>query len=296
MASWQAIVGGNTYNLSDRNPFDLVSATGIGIAPVRRLTQRGPLQHGETDVGYRLDPRTINLVLVITTGDRALSDAARQTLAYIFGPRESEPIKLRCTRDDGAVRQIDCRSMGTLDVPITDDTRIWDFQRVGVQLVASNPFWYDPMPNSPQAVVSQGAWFIPFEVPFEFGAQTTMDTAFSVPYDGTADEYPIIRIEGELDDPVLTNTTTGDVLDFTGVELANGEYLEIDLAYGRKTVVDQTGANQIALLTPDSDLATWRLASILETGNGVNALHFEAANAASGAGATIYYSNRYISL
>lgn len=296
MASWHAIVGNTTYALSDRNPFDVVTVTGIGIAPARRITQRGPLQQGETDIGYRLDPRSINLVLALRTASLAATDAARLTLAYIFGPRQSEAVKLRCTRDDGQVRQIDCRAVGMVDMPITDEDRIGKFQRVGVQLIASDPNWYDPVPNSPTAIVNQGAWFVPFEVPFELGTAAVMNESITLAYTGTFDEYPTITIIGPLEDPVITNTTTGDVLDFTGAVLGVGEYYIIDLRYGVKTVTEDDGTNQIAALTPGSDLATWRLASILETGNGVNAITFEANTAGSGAGISFVYSNRYVSL
>jgi hypothetical protein len=146
MATWQAIVGGTTYNLSDRNPFDVVTVTGVGSAPVRRLSQRGPLQHGETDIGYRLDPRSINLVLAFAPATLALADTARDTLARIFAPGNT-PFNLRYTRDDGAVRQIDCYAVGMVDMPVTDEDRIGVMQRVAVQLVAPEPLWYDAAAN-----------------------------------------------------------------------------------------------------------------------------------------------------
>lgn len=148
MATWQAIVNGTTYNLSDRNPFDVVTVTGVGSAPVRRLSQRGPLQNGETDIGFRLDPRSINLVLAFAPATLALADAARDTLARIFGPRQSIPVQLRYTRDDAAVRQLDCYAVGMVDMPVTEEDRVGVLQRVAVQLVAPEPLWYDPSLNT----------------------------------------------------------------------------------------------------------------------------------------------------
>lgn len=296
MANWQAIVGGMTYNLSDRNPFDVVSITGVGIAPTRRLTQRGPLQHGETDIGFRLDPRNVNLVLAVKGVDRAATDYARQQLAYIFGARQSEAVQLRCTRDDGSVRQLDCRAVGLVDTAITEEDRIWDFQRVGVQLMASDPNWYDPQTNLPSVLRNSGAWTVPLEVPLDIGATTEIDSPEAIYYSGTFDEYPILYLYGAMQDPVIENETTGDVLDLTGATIADGDWYEIDLRYGYKTAVDNDGVNKIAELTAASDLATFRLASILETGDGVNIVRFTASGAGVNTRFVVQYRNRFVSL
>ena len=56
----------------DFDPTDLgfeVYLTGTlnwGMAPLHRITQRGPFQNGDTDVDFRLDPRIINLPFVAT--------------------------------------------------------------------------------------------------------------------------------------------------------------------------------------------------------------------------------------
>lgn len=296
MANWQAIVGGMTYNLSDRNPFDVVSITGVGIAPTRRLTQRGPLQHGETDIGFRLDPRNVNLVLAVKGVDRAATDYARQQLAYIFGARQSEAVQLRCTRDDGSVRQLDCRAVGMVDTAITEEDRIWDFQRVGVQLMASDPNWYDPQTNLPSVLRNSGAWTVPLEVPLDIGATTEIDSPEAIYYSGTFDEYPLLYLYGAMQDPVIENETTGDVLDLTGATIADGDWYEIDLRYGYKTAVDNDGVNKIAELTAASDLATFRLASILETGDGVNIVRFTASGAGVNTRFVVQYRNRFVSL
>jgi hypothetical protein len=144
MATWQAIVGGTTYNLSDSNPFKILSISGIGNAPVRRLEERGPFQDGSTDIGYRLDARLINMLIQITGASLSATDTHRDTLSTIFNPRGNTPIYLRCTRDDGAIRQIDCYAVNMVDMPAELGQRDMAAQRVGVQLKAPNPIWYNP--------------------------------------------------------------------------------------------------------------------------------------------------------
>jgi hypothetical protein len=161
MPTWQAIVDGTTYNLSDANPFRVLSATGIGNAPVRRLEERGPLQDGVTDVGYRLDPRIINLEIAFRATSLGTADTHRDTLSALFSPVGGRMVQLRVTRDDGAVRQIDCYAVGLLDMPATLSDRVIAFQRVGVQLKAPNPVWYEPTQNSvPFTATSVSDWYL----------------------------------------------------------------------------------------------------------------------------------------
>jgi len=144
MATWQAIVDGTTYSLSDGNPFKLLGISGIGNAPVRRLEERGPFQDGSTDIGYRLDARLMNLNIQIAATSLSAADTHRDTLGLIFNPRGGRLILLRCTRDDGAVRQIDCYAVNMVDMPAELGQRDLSAQRVGVQLKAPNPIWYNP--------------------------------------------------------------------------------------------------------------------------------------------------------
>lgn len=139
-----AIVNDVTYSLSDGNPFRLESAQGLAMPSVRRLTERGPRQDGDTDLGYRLEPRTITLALNFYADTHAALDGHRDTLATIFKPARGYDIKLRVTRDDGAVRQIDCHTVGPVDVRLVREERPGKLHRAVVQLRAADPTWYDP--------------------------------------------------------------------------------------------------------------------------------------------------------
>ena len=81
-----------------------------------------------------------------------------------------------------------------------------------------------------------------------------------------------VRITGPITDAVITNNATSEKLDFTGTTIAAGDYYEIDCRYGYKTVVDSTGANQIADLTSDSDLVSFHIAPDPEVGGGINSI------------------------
>lgn len=449
MATWVAIVNGTSYTLNDRNPFDVVSVQGIGIAPTRRLTQRGPLQHGETDIGYRLDPRQINLVLAFATTQLSYADGLRDTIAHIFGP--GHKVQLRCTRSDASVRQIDCYTVGLTDMPITDDDRVGAFQRTAIQLVAPNPLWYDPTAeqgsitppgdwwlaagaieaanvithevnivsdvngnpwagsgwvahtqwsvvikasyvddgndyqywmcydgafapptferklmavsasdkwiygsalhdgsvlnflagtaNATQrviAVICNGPdinlyadgilqWsapgigrFLPtgtriwgdyipgtfsyaaaYNIALSPGQLTALQAAMDASFPelagvivnvGNADAFPVIQLQGEMQDPIITNVTTGEVLDFTGYDVPALTYNYINTAYGQKTVKGGDGTSLIDKLTSASDLATFHLQP------GPNYITVQSASTLTAADVLFTFYKSYLSL
>lgn len=447
MATWQVIVNGTTYSLSDNNPFKLLGISGIGNAPVRRLDERGPFQDGSTDIGYRLDARLINLNIQILATSLSNADTHRDTLSAIFNPRNGQTIQLRCTRDDGAVRQIDCYAVNMVDMPAELSARSLAAQRVALQLKAPNPIWYNPTATvtpiisnisnwylaggligtadvfthseniaaggtvwadqgtinaqSPYSIVVRsagrsaandvlfmhwyadnagGQWFratgggtiihassygdypalvsagtatyffvsdgmdvrlyenrslimllpgvgalgissagsstwgkqynnsAPWDSPIAYAAvyakqlsatersvlqYVTDNSDFTnsiVNNAGTWDEYPVITLTGPLNDPIVRNATTGDVLDFTGSTVSASQFYIIDCRYGYKTVIDSGAVNRIDKLTDDSDLATFHIAP------GANVIGVSASGTAVSSAVNITHYERYMGL
>lgn len=295
---WSVLLGNRELQLTDRAPFDLVSAQGIGVAPVRRLTERGPFQDGDTDIGFRLDPRTINLVLFFAAANEAQADAHRDTLAnYFQGLNRS--LALRCARADGTMRQIDCYVTGMVDLPLDAQNRIGDSQKVAVQLRASDPIWYDPQPRffglMGGSSTGTSGFGVPLHVPWIMSSQSSIDKTFPLIYPGSWSEYPILTIYGPASNVTIQNLTTGDVLLLPYVGLGAGHWIQIDCRYGHKTVIDDTGANRISELSDDSDLATFRLAADPDADGGVNMMRFAvAASADNSTGLQVQFYDRYV--
>lgn len=252
----ELIRGGTAYSLDDGTYCKWIGDDGWGIAPLHRLTERGPLQHGDTDRGFRLDPRIGQLALIILADTEDEMYTARATLLGLFAPAET--LALRWTLP-GRTRQIDVHLVSGMTMSSTE-RGVWA-QKVAVTLRAPDPTFYDPAGKAVTFRLGGGgdALVIPMEVPMVVGA-SVIDSSTVVDNDGDWFSYPhLIRITGPIEDPVITNETTGEKLDFTGTTIAALDYYDLDLRYGHKTVVDSTGANKIADLTGDSDLATWHL-------------------------------------
>lgn len=283
----ELIRGGTAYSLDDGTYCKWTGDDGWGIAPLHRLTERGPLQHGDTDRGYRLDPRVGQLALIILADTEDAMYAARDTLMGLFAP--TAPLALRWTLA-GRTRQIDVNLVGGMTMSSTE-RGVWA-QKVAVTLRAPDPTFYDPAGEAVTFALGGGgdALVIPMVVPMVVGA-SVIDASAAVANAGNWLSYPhLIRITGPIEDCVITNETTGEVLDFAGVTIAGGDHYDLDLRYGYKTVVDATGANKIADLTAGSDLATWHLQP------GDNSLRVTGINATEATRVDISFFLRYLGI
>lgn len=291
----EAIAQGVAYNLSNREHYIHLQNSDFGMSPVLRNKEQGPSQHGQTDVGFRLRPRTVSLVLMLLADDEDEYFERRDELLQIFAPRE-DPIQLRLTYGStGKVRQLDAHFKDDLGFPTS--SRSGYIHKVGVALEADDPTWYDPtLVSVPFSLGGGGdAFNVPVAIPLQVGA-STLDVTTTVTYDGTWRTSPVVTIVGPITGPIIENTTTGETLDFTGTTISAGQSYTIDTRYGHKTVVDQSGANRIANLTNDSDLATFHLASRTEVSGGLNTIRVRGTGVTVATTAYIQYHTRYLGL
>lgn len=289
-----AIVGSTEYSLSDAAPRFRLEEDGLGMAPVHRITERGPLQHGDSDIGFRLDPRFIPLVFGVSPSSDASLFDNRAELLRIFKPR-NVPVKLRYTLSNGAVRQIDTHFFRDMAFPSRD--RKGFYQRVAVTMRASDPLFYDPTLQAVIYGVGAGgsSFAVPMAVPLSVGA-STLSASQTITYAGDFLEYPIVIITGPITNPVIANTTTGETLDLTGITISGGDSYTIDCRYGYKTVKNAAGTNKIADLTDDSDLATFHLEADPDAPGGGNTITVTGSSATTATEVYLQYYNRYIGL
>jgi len=460
---WISAAG--TVTLSDGNPYGIEGGMGIGGAEVRNLYERGPQQDGVSDLGYRIDPRTVTLGINFKGTSAAQLDTLRGSLQYHFAPRAALGT-LQVTRDDGEVRELYARRTGPLDMPLVVANRNGNLHRTALQLFAPDPIWTEPgagtvtfltpsdwwlafntigsvnvmehveSPTQGQnwtytgTVTAGSPWFIAIrsgrEVPGNgtetyayhsdtniaesggssdiylyaagdgSGAEyqyvngvgniigtsimaagthnyfaiatgttdvwyrdgvligsdlihggnalagtvrkwrsdsqntassrwsnalpraavyninptpaqisalntametTTSGSAYTVSfaYGGDIREYPVIRITGPISDPVLTNSTTGETLDFTGYTIGSGDYYTIDTRYGRKSVTNSGGDNKIGQLSSASDLASWHIEPAPLAAGGTNTFSLAGTAGGTATAVAIVYYNRFVS-
>jgi hypothetical protein len=289
-----AIVNGVEYDLNDARRYLWMSDDGLGMAPLHRIVERGPQQHGETDLGFRLDPRTIKLVIgAFGTDDSDYWDIRRELLG-IFTPT-TNPIGLRFGLPNGDTRQIDVHVSGEFQIGSSDRKRI--AHKIGMTLRASDPTFYDPTGQAYAFNIGGGSsgWTVATIVPSPIGS-TNLAQSRTVTYSGTWRTYPTVKITGPITNPVVTNNTTGEKLDFTGTTITAGHYYLIDTRFGVKTVLDDAGANQYSKLTSDSKLNTFHLEVHPVAPNGANDIQVSGTSITSATEVSMTFFSRYIGI
>src|SRR5512139_3343689 len=132
---------GVALDLTDVENYVVENYEGFGMPPLHRITERGPLQHGESDRGYRLDPRMIQLVLMLRADSWDDFYARRQELIDQLSPTNDAALNLRFTQPDGTARQIDCYCA---EGPTFSKKEAFKYrgQRAAVRLICPDPAWY----------------------------------------------------------------------------------------------------------------------------------------------------------
>ena len=288
------IYGGTTTSLTDGTIGRLLRFDGTGEAPLHRLEERGPQQHGSTDIGFRLDPRIIDMVLWLNASSLSALEDKRKLLADAF--RATTVTKtLRFTLDNGEVYDINGHSAGTMLLPMESGGGFTI--RAGVQFRASDPTFYDASGHAVTFELGGGgsAFEVPTDVPSQVGA-SEIDQATALTYAGTWRAYPQIRITGPITDAVVENETTDEKLDFTDTTIAAGNWYDIDLRYGYKTVTNSSDTSTISALSSDSDLATWHLADDSEVTDGVNSISVSGSAVTGATKVEITYFDRFVGI
>jgi hypothetical protein len=290
----ELIRGTDILNLNDLDTYLRIEEDGLGLPDVRRMTERGPYQHGDTDLDFRLEPRIINLVCGVFGGDVARYWAVRRALQRLLRP-SGVPLALRYTLPTGDIRQIDVVYAGGLTWSSED--RLITAHRAGFQLRAADPTFYDPAIISTRYGVGGGGgtWAIPWAIPWQIGSATVNQTQ-GVTTPGDWESYPIIVVIGPIHNLVITNDATGETLDFTGYNVSAGSTLTIDTRYGIKSVLDNTGASQIHRLSDASDLATFHLVAHPDTDQGINPIRVTGSNATSATEIYVQFQARFSAL
>lgn len=297
MTTLEAIVGSTTYDLSNDVDTFHIANDGFGLPPVSRLEEQGPLQDGSTDLGFRLEPRLVQLVLAFRESSYSAYFQKRRTFSNIFKPRNI-PIILRFTDPDGNQYQLDTYYIQGLSLnSVEKNTFGFYSHKVGITLKANNPLWYDPTQHVYTYGVGAGSggFVFPISFPVSFGGSTVNQTQ-TIDYDGDYPVSPIIEIHGPITNPVITNLTTGIVLDFTGTTIGAGDYYTIDTRYGSIAVTEDDGTNRIDKLVGNSNLSGFKLIADPDSPGGLNDIRVTGTSANANTIVYIRYYEQFLAI
>lgn len=218
---------GIEHLLNDGSTVRLMAWQGFGLEGLQIIESRTPYRHGATPRGQYLQPREMVVALGILTqdfdawqqADRNLRDALKPfpgegVLKWVHG---STVRAIRCYMTQYAKDSHDKKGPG------------W-----GVRLVhfhAPDPFFYDPnevvVNESLSAPPTQS---FPRSFPLSWSG-SNVDIYVIVQNDGDVEAWPVMRVDGPSDNPIITNETTGKSMSITQAQDA-GDYIEIDMDNG----------------------------------------------------------------
>ena len=290
---------GHVYKFSDADRF-LLTEEGFGMPPIEYITQRGPYQHGETVIDYRLGTRVIQLLHRRDTCSRDDYWTARNDILNYLRPNRQAlgtvlPGHLLKRFPDGRKRQIDVL-VEQGPVFQARDTKQWDewAYTETIRFIAFNPIWYDPAQVCyTWKLTTNNNLILPFTLPFTLGAW--IDANVTIDYDGTWETFPLIQVTGPVNGLIITNTSTGDFIHL-GYNIPGGRTVTITLDYGHKTVTDNIGNNLIGVVTPDSDLATFSILPDPQVTNGQNIINVYGSGVNLQTVITVAYYRRFLGI
>jgi Phage tail protein len=263
------------------SPFFIDSLTGVGEVDVELQSQKSPYQDGDTHIDTMLKPRYINLEGEIIEISAPEIKKWRRELIKLCNPKLGlGKITLEM---DGDIREI----IGTLDGGVVFPERGENlYQKFMITWKCSDPTWYDPEIEKFTLASFVGGFSFPFSFPISFGE---VGDFLEVENKGDVDTPVFVVFKGPLKNPVLENKTTGQKITVTQ-EIPAGESLEINTAFGKKSVVrvlaDGTRISAFNWVDPKSKL--WQLIP------GINEISYSATDESGNAAATLSFYNRYV--
>jgi hypothetical protein len=301
-------VGGETHLLSGYDAtsgidFEYLGDAGWGLPAIERITNRGALQNGDTDIDNRFDARTVTLGFFVECNNPIDHLRYREAISNVFivsNQRGTLTVTYSSTTagiTTSTSRALDVFVSGGIDfggmdyqdynldftVKLRSDTGVWRDTTQNVVLI-SQEIAGTPTP-------------IPLLIPWTLGGAGLNKTT-TVNNVGQTAVYPVITIQSGsvgITNLSIINSSTGKQLVFPILN-ANTTYV-IDLGYGKKTIISTSGTNAISLLSASqSNLATWGLVPRQVVLNGANAITCNSSSASTDSSISIAYYTNYLSI
>lgn len=283
-----------TFNTASTDYRLLKRFDGFSFIPVTHYTVKFPYQHGVSLTNSDATQRNISFDIMVLGTSAADVEAKIKTLSTKFNPLIGTGW-LYYTNSAGTTYRIKAiMENGRLDMT---QGRGALYQKVTINLVAHEPFWYSGVstiifvapPGLPMFEVGGGV----DGLQFGFGAtgwQIGMISSNPVFTNAGSFDTPVkMTINGPIENPVLTNQTTGKNMSLT-IEMLEGDVF----------VVDTTAGAQYAEFTPISTgIAVNGMPYVDVTADfwqlipGSNQIVLTSTTSSSPANASIEWSDRY---
>ena len=211
--------------------YTLKEAEGFASASLEVVKWDRPGFHGIKTPRAFWRERVMRLIIGVRSSTSADYETRRRALQAAFDTPRDGLTWLKFVTQGSLSLQTQVHLNSQIQAPLKGgEVTIGDFR---IELIAEDPVFYSQTQSVPQITFAAGS-----------GAVTN---------GGNAAVYPVIRVYGSVTDPVITNTTLGKTVSFTGLTIPAGEYIDINML--NETVVNQLGVTKYDYL--DSDDFWW---------------------------------------
>jgi len=275
---------GELFPLDSGNRF-ILSEEGLGMADATDITQQGPFQNGETLLDSFLKPRVIQFTIRANARCYELYYRERERYLDALRPNRGQGT-LRTRMPGNIVRDIKVKvSQGpNFEKAAKRGWDEWSFSTL-LRFIAYDPTFYDPVVKT-LLLDDFGGLMFPWTFPFamvDYVNNTYLD------YAGTFRTSPTFVITGPMLTCVITNVTTGDVIEFIyTIDLS--EVVTMTLQYGNITIRNNYGDDLLSYLTTHSNISMFHLEP------GVNHIRFECTGTGVASKINMTWYDRYIGL
>jgi len=242
-------------------------------------SSRAPYQDGRTYIDNLFPEKIITLEIALFGDNQQEVFDRRLTVSQGFNSRLG-PGTLVLEQVNGSTYQIDVITKSIKFGNITSK-----YHNVAIiELIAHNPFWYNPTQWEQIMIGFSGGFSFPFSFPFNLG---TVGSEIEIVNLGNIETPVMIYFYGEVTDPTIQNLTTDEDIIITKT-VDDGDILIINTAFGEKSVMILSGGvytNAFEYVDPDS--VFWKL------NPGSNTIKYTVTSEGANAQCRLYFYHRY---
>lgn len=219
-----------TWNFDNTDFADLGKVTVINdyldFPPRRGNNQTIPFQHGTAFSAKYFDEREFAFVIAVVEDDADALEEKLDTIRALFAPRTEKVLEM--TMDDASTRTINA----SMDRPMNVERRSDKIALVSITLIATRPFWRSSVETEESVTVNANP------------------KTLAVTNGGTVEERnPTITLTGPLQDTVITNTTNGVSMTYTGTISGGSAVVITTNEWGEYTAILDGTTNVIGNVT-----------------------------------------------
>jgi hypothetical protein len=167
------------------------------------------------------------MVIGVKAPTSAVYEQKRRDLEEAFDLPRNGLTWLKFQTVGGLLLQTQVQLNASIQAPLqAGNLTIGDFR---IELVAEDPVFYSQTQKNT-------------DVTFASGTGTVTNS-------GNAPVFPVARIHGNIQNPSITNSTSGRAVSLSGITIAAGNYYDIDML--NETVKDPTGTSKYTYVNSD---------------------------------------------